>query len=293
MRGSAPKPPQPGGINQINCNRMYSFYYDGKQYVATSKENLIAQLKLIDADIDWEQGLHDIEHEEFMTYDTSTWETDFNSIVVKLDQGKFLTIHEVENESLNDHVKVYCQNQSAAISNTRDNFSFEVTTSRDGDILGVAEIVIIMPDGNRWKGTIQDFMAIAHCCKNAFAIIVENQLGHGDEMLEMQTVLGRFGIHKTIPAPDATQDRGKEMALIATIMSHNFFDEMVAESNSGGVIACYDRLADWAAEFYKTYKDFDWDEMKHANNAPCEWPEANGWEDVVICFTRNKMSKFK
>ncbi len=89
----------------------------------------------------------------------------------------------------------------------------------------------------------------------------------------------------------ATQERGKEMAMIAAIITHNLFEEIFAQHEVKGVMDCYDKIVAWADEFYSQYWNFDWDEMLHADGSEPEFKDAQIWDEMIIQFTQDKIKK--
>ena len=174
----------------------------------------------------------------------------------------------------------------------KEGWTLHIDTTDGGDNRELARIKFLR--GNRvWEGSITDLMCMSNYALNSLNLLCKlNQQGT-EETEELKALLSSFKIEtSSLPSTDATHERGKEMAMISCIMSTHFFDDMVASSRSGGVIASYDRIADWADEFYNLYRNFNWEDMVHADGKPCEFPKANGWEDVVILFTREKMKDF-
>lgn len=80
----------------------------------------------------------------------------------------------------------------------------------------------------------------------------------------------------------------KEIAMIASVMSHEMFDDILAAVQEG-VMMAHDYISGWSNEFYEKYGELDWEEV-HDN------PEEYGltgtdWEDYIVNFTHDKIKE--
>jgi hypothetical protein len=80
-----------------------------------------------------------------------------------------------------------------------------------------------------------------------------------------------------------------EVAMIAAIMGDNCFDKAKKAFHKGGYIDTVELMGRWAIEFYRKYKDFDWEQlyekpvMEGINN------KVGCWDEAIIEFTLQKI----
>lgn len=157
------------------------------------------------------------------------------------------------------------------------------STHKDGHLLEVPQIEVISPFVS-WTGTIQDLQAIPAIATNALNLISRYGLGE-EETTELLCLLRHFGVTPTVPGPQVTQHRSKEVAMIAAAIWNNRHEGLstlyLVAPNGMGIIDQYDLVATWANEFYDLHKDRNWEES------------SEDWEEMVCAFATDKLRNFQ
>ena len=95
----------------------------------------------------------------------------------------------------------------------------------------------------------------------------------------------------------ARDDRDHDIAMIACVITHNLFDEVlhiIKYRGEGGVMSTYDKISHLAIEFHQRYEEIlriQWGE-EDLSEFGFKW--AQEWEEAIIEFTEVKFNiKYK
>lgn len=85
-----------------------------------------------------------------------------------------------------------------------------------------------------------------------------------------------------------------EVGLLVAHITYNMFDEIhenVRKYRNGGVVETYATITQWATEFEKTFKEFNWEELLLAERPETPFSlNCSCWDEAVLEWSRNQLS---
>jgi len=82
----------------------------------------------------------------------------------------------------------------------------------------------------------------------------------------------------------------REVAMIAAIIGAHDFENAYNANRNGGSVDTYDKIGQWAVEFYHKHKETDWEDFSE-DCTKYGYTGINDWDEAIQQFTALKIKE--